>query len=422
MMITKPIASLALGALLLAMAPSTLFAQDVQLYKWPYGKNSALITTSNGALLIHQDGKPYRAYTFKPNKSKLHPSMFATDMDRDGKPEIVGVGKPTFAISGAGDPLWSKPKGCVDGFLADVANDTKLELICTTRREIKAFTHDAQFLWSISLGRSFKNCRAGDTNGDLKADIECNVGKKIVRIDGPKGKLITADSDESLIPDKANYDAVSPASTDTLAGKTTHDFNKDGTAEESLEVSGNTLALVSKSSPKKPIAVIDLKDKPLNALVMDLDGDGKLEVLAVTKKRYFVISADGKRQESYPLALKKYKRKPVADFESVYAMNFNDNKAAGAVIKGMNEKFSKCYASALKKSKFAGSGKLLLEATFDDKGKATKVSKIHSQIADKKVVKCALSVLKKAKVTGAKPKLTGKINITMTFTFRDVAK
>lgn len=421
MTITSHISSLTLGALFLLL-PSLGMAQDAKLFQWQHGKAAAMVTTANGALIIHKDGKPFRAFNFKPNKSKLHPSLIVTDIDRDGTPEIIGVGKPTFAISAKGNPLWNLAKGCKQGFLADVANDTKLEFICTSAREIKAFTHDAQFLWSASLGRSFKDCRAGDTNGDLKADVECKVGKKFARLDGTNGKLITGEGDESLIPDKSNYDMTSPQGTSDMEGKTMHDFNKDGTAEESLSVSGNTLALVSKSSPKKPIAVIDLKDKPLNAMVQDLDGDGKLEIIAITKKRYFVISADGKRQESYPLALKKYKRQPVAEFEAAYATNFKDNDAASKSIKAMKDKFSKCYLGALKKSKFAGSGKLLMEAKFNEKGKAIKASKIHSQIADKKVVKCALGVLKKAKIMGAKEGAPGNMNITMTFTFRDVAK
>lgn len=413
-------------ALALLLTSGQAMAQDAtpttQLYDWNFGKASALITTPAGALLIHEDGKPYRAFKFKPIRRKGAQTLIVADIDRDGNPNIVGIGKPSFALNEMGDPVWTMPKGCADGFLADVANDTKLELVCASSKELKVFTHDAQFLWSATIGRSLKNCIAGDTNGDLKADIECNIGgKKIARFDGINGKMITADATTSMISEPYSFDVMADAEDGILAGKVMFDFNKDGTSEEYLSVSGNTLALVSKSNPKKPI-VVDLKSAPLSALVRDLDGDGNLEVLAITKTRYFVISADGKRQESYPINPAKYKRSPVAEFESVYTTNFQDNDAAKKATKALGAKLSSCYKGALKKSEFAGSGKMLLEAIYDVKGKAKSVSKIHSEIADKKVNACVIKTLKKAKMPAAKKGLEGGLNLTLLFSFRDSAK
>lgn len=397
-------------------------APSAKLYAWNFGKASALITTPNGAMLVHQDGKPYRTFKFKPIGRKGAQTLVVADIDRDGNPNVIGVGKPSFALNELGDPSWTMPKGCDDGFLADVANDTKLEFVCMSSREIRVFTHDAQFLWSAAIGRPLKDCIAGDTNGDLKADIECVIdGKRIARFDGTNGKMITAEATESMITEPYVYDVMADAEKGNLSGKIMFDFNKDGTSEEYLSVSGTTLAMMSKSSPKKSV-VVDLKSKPLAALVRDLDGDGKPEVLALTKDRYFVMSPDGKRQESYPLSPSKYKRAPVADFTSVYTSNFQDNEAAKAVTKALGPKLSSCYKGALKKSKFAGSGKMLLEGTYDAKGNAKTISKIHSEIASKKVNACVVKVLKDAKMPASTTGLEGGLNLTLQFSFRDSEK
>lgn len=412
------IASALFGVAILG-ATTSAAAQDNQLYDWPDKTAPVVVTTPNGALYLHKDGTPYRAYSYSPNKIKGQPSMVAVNMDNNGGPELVGIGKPSFAISADGAPLWSIDKGCKQGLIANIFADEKLELMCVQGNEIKVFTHDNQFAWGLSLGRSFGTCSVGDTNGDLKADIECKIGSKIARVDGAKGQLISAEATESMIPDgNKNYESLSPVDgAASLEDKTTHDFNGDGTAEEFVQVIDTALGISSKSS-SKPLFVVELKQKPEAVLVKDLDGDKKPEVIAMTKKELFVISSNGKEVSSYSLDIKKYKRKPLAEFDSIYPNDFQDQEAAVADIKKRQADLSKCYTSALKKDDFAGSGRLLLKLEVDEKGKPIKAGSDFSEV-DKKVVQCVTTALKKGQYTPAAAGKTANINLTLRFTFRD---
>ena len=413
-------AAAALGAAALTLLPALASAQDAQLYDWPDATTPALVMTSNGVIYLHKDGQPLRAYSFAPLKIKGQPSMIAVNLDQDAGPEILGMGKPTFALSSSGAPLWTIDKGCRQVMVADIIADKKLEILCVQGNEIKALTHDNQFAWGLSLGRSFGLCAVADTNGDLKADIECKVGSKIARLDGAKGQLITADATESMIPEgTSTYDALEPVGPDSLTLKASHDFNGDGTAEEYVEIQNDTaLGVLSKSSPK-PLFVVELKQKPTQLLVKDLDGDKKPEIIVLTAKSLMVISSDGKRVEAFSLDAKKYKRKPLAEFESLYPSNFQDQDAAAQSVRALQGDLSKCYTSALQKSGFAGSGRLILKVQVDDQGKLTQTGIDFSEINDKKIDQCAVNALKKGKYAPAKAGETGSINVTIRFTFRD---
>ena len=406
----------ALATLTITFAATSASAEDPKLYNWPDSTVPAAVVSEKGVIFLHKDGKPYRAYTWRTNKGD-DPIAHVTDIDRNGSPDIVGVGTPTFAIGSNGDPIWFIKKGCKIGLVGDMAFDTKLEIMCSDKRRIKVITWDNQEAWEVDLGRSFKSCKLGDTNGDLKADVECNLSKsQIARLDGG-GELITADAEESMIQDEP-YEPYEPAGTDDMDSKQTYDFDKNGTADEYLAMEDNLFVVKSKAAPK-PLSMIELGKKPLATLVKDLDGDGNMEIVVLTDKEVLVLSPDGKRKDRFTLDAKKYKRAPVADLQSVYANHFADNEAAQKSIKELEGDLAKCYASTVKKSEFAGGGQVLLMLKADRDGKIKNINKLHSEIADKSVISCAEKTLKKAKLPASVEGNNGTINVTMYFTFRD---
>lgn len=404
-----------LGVGLLLASVSAAHAQD--LYDWPAPIAPVLITTGDGVLFLHQDGRPFRAYAYLPTKIKDQPSLIITDIDRSGKPAVIGAGKPTFALGTDGDPLWNMPKGCKQVLVADFVADTKLDIMCTDGRELKVFTHDNQFVWGLSLGRTFGTCRAGDTNGDRKADLECELGgKKLARVDGATGQLVTSDATDSMInADDPLYTPIAPIdAASSLADTKRYDLSGDGQANDSLVIDGKTVAA---RGPSGILFEVKLKDAPIAALVKDLDKDGKPELILLTKNE--VIVANAERQEASSLSAKRYKRKPVAEYESVYANGFGEgDQAARQAARAVQDKLGTCYTSSLKKSDFAGSGQLLLRINVGPEGKIGTIDRVHSEIADNKVVECAQKELAKLKV----PAPTGDaatINVTLRFTFRD---
>ncbi len=406
--------TLALGALLLStLTTSTALAKDTRLYDINDEHVAALIVSDQSVIFLHQDGEPYRVYKVA-KKTDLH----VAELDQDGRPDVIGLGKPMFAIGGNGAPMWVEKKGCKSGAIADIVADDKLDIACTDGKELKVYAYDMQFVWGLSIGKRLSKCRAGDTNGDLKAEIECSVGgKRWARFES-EGGLIDAAIEEPMIDgDKPSYDPAEIKDDAIITQKTLFDFDKNGTPEEYLAVEDNLLVIKSKALDK-PLAMTELKGTLRGAIVKDLKKDGLLDVIALTDKEFVVLSSDGKSNKSYSLKPSSYKRKPLAELQNIYANGFDDNDAAKKGITDLQEKLDSCYAGQLKKTQFAGSGQMLLEVKVDGEGKVSKINTLHSEIADKKVATCAKKHIEKA--TLPKPNAdSASINITMLYTFRD---
>lgn len=407
--------SLALG-LCAMIVPMTASAQDVALYEMPDANHPLLIASDDGLLFLHADGKVGRAYAWKALKGA--DGLIVTDMDKNGGPEVLGAGKPTFMLGSNADPTWFLDKGCAHVLVADIVGDTKLDLACVNGKEIKVYTHDLQFAWGATLSRPLNTCRAADINGDLKADIECSLkgSKGIARLDAT-GKVIEAEGKEGQIPEDApaGYTPWATAGVKMEGGSASIDLDGDG-KEDSVQHDAGKLML----STSGPVVAVDLKEAPLALYARDLGADKVMDLVAVTKKEVLIISVDGKHIERMPLAAKRYKRKPIAELRSIHANGFADNAAASESVKQVQGPLSACYASEAKKGSFTGSGQLILTVRSGAAGKVSGVDKLHSEIADAKVVKCAMDALKKLKPPApAAEGAEGTINVTMTFTFRD---
>jgi hypothetical protein len=408
--------SIVLTGLLLPAGASA----QTRVYDWADDTAPALVTARGAAVFIHKDGTPFRTYAFSPNARKGDADVVVADADGDDALEVVATGKPTFSLDTSTEPRWFMAKGCKGATLGDFMADGKLALACAKGRSISVYTHDLQFAWKLDPGRSVKSCVAGDLNNDGRDDLECAIGKgRYVHVDG-EGKLLSADVDEpSLSEGSEPFSRVTPPPAGLPSDL--HDFDGDGTAEESLAVDGTLVSVVSKASPKA-LVTIDLGAAPESALVKDLDGDGKLEVVVASSKLIAVLRPGDKKAQAFPLSPKKYKRAPVADLTNVYANNFTDDAAAQQAIRDIQPALAKCYASRARKSGLTGSGQLLMQVFVTDAGKIKQVSKLHSDIPDKKVVACVKKALGKTKPPKAAEGAEGSINITLAFSFRDFAK
>lgn len=394
--------------------PSTSFAQDI--YDWSEPELPVLITTKGALIFIGKEKMPIRVYSWKASKGKNKKSSFIVDMDGDGKPDVVGAGKPIFVLNHMSDPVAYNKKGCNQVLVADFVADEKLDIACVNGKGITVYTHDLQMAWTAKINKNIKFCRAGDVNGDLKAELECRHGKSWARFDGSNGELIAGETKTEEVTHPISV-GIDPADPDILNGKRAFDFDGDGTSEETLVVDGNAVAIRSHSK-KVGLARFTLKSAPITALVKDIDGDKKVEIIIVTKKEILIASPDGKHTKSYSLNPKKYKRTPLAKLDSVYGNGFSDDKAAQKVVTEMNKKFSSCYSGQVRKNQFAGGGKMLVEAKVNKKGKVKSVTIHHSSLADKKVGKCVRGILKKLKFPAAAED-SATMNVSLSFTFRD---
>jgi len=405
--------------LLLAVVLPAASAAAQTVYDWPSAETPVVVHDGSGVLFLGKDKTVFRAYTWRENKGDhAHPAWFL-DIDRNGKPEVVGAGKPTFGLRANGDPWWFHSGGCDQVLVSDFALDNKMDILCLDGKTINIRTYDWQLVWKVSIGRRFDWCRAGDVNGDLKSDIECkwHHSKKYTRLDGSSGEVLAAETTDEEIPNP-KYESVDPVGKDSLAGKKEYDLDGDGTAEESVIADGSAIVVKSRSH-KKALARIATKGKPVAIVVKDLDGDKKLDIVAVTPKQIVITDPLGKKTKKFSANAKSYHRKAVAKLQSVYANGFDKNdEAAQKAVHDVNDKLARCYSGEVRKNQFAGTGTVLMEVDVDEKGKVGKVHVHHSSLADDRVVKCASHVLKRAKFPKAGGN-GGAINITMQYTFRD---
>ena len=403
----------------LAAGVASTAAAQTQVYDWADSNMPALVKNDSGLIFITKDKRPHRVYRWDAdNEPKGAQTVYIVDLDKTGSFEIVGTGKPTFALQSNSDPMWALKKGCDQTILADFVADDKLDLLCNNGRTMKVYTYDGQFVWEVGLGRRIAHCRAGDYNGDLKADLDCKYrsGGKWARVEST-GDVLQKEMDGPEIDEDAiDLDEASPTGDDLLAGKTHFDLDGDGAADERITAEGKALVIGSKARDKA-IGRVELDGKAEAGLVKDLDGDGKKEIVAVTEKTIFILSHDGKKKKSYPASANKFDRVPFAKLNSVYANNFEDNAKAQKVVDGLQDKLSQCYAKQVRRNQFAGTGQLILQVNVSEKGKVSGVNKIHTDLADDSIVKCAKKVLKRGdfpKATG-----TGSINVNMKYTFLD---
>ncbi len=375
--------------LLISMGLAATALGQSKVYDWSDDTRPVLVVNDTGLIFLTSEKKPDRVYNWSnKNAGDDFDNVYLVNLDGKGGSEVVGAGKPTFVLHENGDPMWSLDKGCKQTIVADFVADDKLDVLCNGGREMKLYTNDGQFVWSVSLGRTIEHCRAGDYNGDLKADLECKYKgrNQWARIDA-EGEVLEEELSEPEISEGGvELDLAAPSDEkDVLDGK------------EGIELDGEVQA----------------------ALTKDLDGDGSSEIVAVTDKTIYVISEDGKDVQKFPASAKKYKRKPFAKLNSVYASNFSDDAKAQKTVEDLQDKLSKCYAGRVKKNQFAGTGQIILKVSVDEKAKTTGVDRVHSEISDKAVENCAKKALKSGTYPAAKEGATGTINVNMKYTFRD---
>lgn len=347
---------------LTTLTAGTAFGQSV--YEWPSKEVPVMVANDSGVLFVGKDKTVYRVYTWAQNKGAEKPGLIVTDIDRDGNPDVIGAGKPTFVVNHNADPVFTL-KGCDQVIVTDIAADEKRDLLCLSGSELSVHTHDGQMVWKAKTAR-YDYCKASDINGDLKADIECKIkgSKKYARHDGANGELLAAGTDSSEVE------------------QTTMDLFPalEGTAD------GFTLE-------------------------RDLDGDGTAEKLLIGKE----LTVDGK---NFSLNAKKYKRVPVARLESVYANGFEVDGDAQKVVEGLNAKLANCYTGQVRKNAFAGQGEVLINLKVEKSGKVSEAEITHSGLPDKGVSKCAQGVLKSGKFPAPAAE-QATVNVRMFYTFRD---
>lgn len=416
--------SVALVALLALSVPAVATAEG-SLYDWQSKDAPVMVTNDSGVFFVSSEQKVNRAYSWDRASGENKQDLYVVDLDNKGGFEVVGAGDPTFALNSSGDPFWTLEEGCDEVIVADFAADDKLDIMCNRGTAVHIFTWDRQKVWSLDPEISIDHCRGGDVNGDLKMDLECVFQRRDewIRIDS-SGKILAESSSEQEIPeDGIDLDEAQPVSKKVWTGEREYDLNGDGATEESIAADGSSIVIQSRSK-KSAVARTDLGGTVEAAMVKNIDNEGSPEIVALTSSDIVILDEKGEVVEKFPANTRSYSRKPVADFESVYARKFSDKKKATEAVRAAEEDFASCYADEVRANFPTGTGQVILKGYVGADG-LENIEMMHSAINDSDVEKCAQDVLrgldfpKPASADDEESDEQATLNVVINYTFED---
>lgn len=391
------------------------------LYDWPSEAAPVLVATSSGLIFLSEEGEPFRAYSWRRNSGDQDQAVRLIDVDGDGQPNIVGSGRPTFVLQASGEPVFNLEAGCQQVLLGRMTGARGNDVVCVRQREVRAYTGDGQFAWSVEPGRNLEFCRTGDVSGNGRDDVECKYrGRDSYLRVGNDGAILEESGERSLLEDSARtfryFGAVGEG---VWTGEERFDIDGDGQATESLHVEDGSL-VIRKSGAEEPVATIEIGGTLQAAAVKDLDGEGALTVVALSDRGLYVITEGGQEVERYGVDASRYRRVPYADLISVYARGFGESdEDARQAVRDLQDRISQCYGQRLRSNAFAGSGRQMLQVTVDGEGSVS-VQQTASQVGDRQVETCARQALEGGGYPAADED-TATINVNIMFTFRDEA-
>lgn len=410
------------SAAALCLAATAVSAQETQVYDWPSDDAPVLVQAEGGLVLIGNDGAPMRAFSWRQNDGERDSAIRLTDMDGNGSPNIVGSGTPSFVLEANGEPTFSFEQGCRQVLIASITGTRGQDLVCVKNDEVRAYTGDGQFAWSLKPGRNLDWCRAGDISGNSRDDVECKYrgrGNQFLRI-GADGSVMAQSSEEELLEEaRESITLFGAVSESVWTGQESYDLNGNGSASETLHVVDDALE-VRTSGAEEPLFRVETSGEPKAALVKDLDGEGALSIIAVTDNRIYVIKDGGEEVQDFSADARRYNRVPYADLVSVYARGFGENDSeARKGVEAIQDKISQCYGARLRSNAYAGSGRQMLQVSVSEDGSVENVTQTASQVGDRQVESCARQALEGAEYPAAAEGESGSVNVNIVFTFRD---
>ena len=394
---------------------STALAQpdNPRMFEWPNQQISVAYLDGTDAIFFDTSGEPYRALGWDSTQGNQFDDHIVIDLDKDDSPEFVGAGRPSFVLRSNTDPWWSVGEGCDQVLIGDFAADKKYDVLCNDGSALQLYTHDGQTIWSLTLGRRVDKCRAGDYNGDLKADIECKWAgsDKIVRLDS-SGEFIGKELKKHEIPKDAIELKDERSALDNLlaSGKSFH------FSTFSVKVDGKKLTL--KPDSKEAEAKTESFDSPiLSAHIFEFGKKGE-KLIAVTDNDVGIINEKGNLEGTYSTSANRYRRSPVAKIKNVYANGFKNTSKVTKAVKSLKDRFAECYEDRVRADSLAGVGQLLFQMYIDKDGSIKRINTLHSDLGGDTIESCAKNALRKGNYPGSKTG-QGSINLDLQFSFRD---
>ena len=410
-----------LGVLAATFGAGTVLAGEAQIYDWHGDEAPVLIKNSSGVILLGTDGGILRAFSWRENEdSEFDRAVRITDVSGDNSAEIVGSGVPTFVLDANGIPVFSLEEGCQQVVLADFIRGTRLDVVCVRRDQVRVYTGDGQFAWSVGTSRGIDRCRAGDLTNDTNDELECKMrgAERYLRIRADGETMTDSGETERLEGVTESHPEPEPVAEAVWTGGERFDIDGDGRAAETIQAEEGVL-MIRKDGGDEPLATIDIDGDLLAALIKDLDGEGDVSIVAITARSIYVISDGGEEVARISADASDYRRVPHAELSSVHANNFGDEQqAAQQAVEDIQDRIAQCYAARVRAHPYAGSGRQLLQVTVAEDGSVERVMQRHADVGDREVEQCARNAVEGVTFP-ATAGGQGTVSVNIMFSFRD---
>ncbi len=355
-----------------------------------------LASAPKGLVLFDSKLDVYRIYRYSPMKGRAR--VLVVDLDNDGSPEFIGVGKPSFGLDSTGNPVWDYPEGCSELGVGDLLGTPEKEVACIHGRTLSVLAYDGTVLWEAVIrgGKMTGLAVAMLDTDDGKDDLEFLVGKKIWRYKGD-GTVLGENFEERKAQPRDEWAEQAEAMKAVMSGQETFDLDGDGTAEESIVVDGAKLVIKSKGKDKPMGEYTFPAGKILSAAVGQLTDDGKPVVALGGDGMVAFVGPDGKAIREVRIDFRKARRKPKVEYVGVNAMGFADRKGPIGLFDEHLPQIAACYAKRHKAYALTRQGKTLFKFDIGPKGKVKGHEIAYSTLNDPKVNGCIVKVVKRWK-------------------------
>ncbi len=376
----------ALGVSLAWAGPNTVD----RVYALDTGRERMAMASAPGGLVLF-DAKldVYRIYRYAPLGKGDITRVRVIDLDEDGGPEIIGIGKPSFGLDAGGNPVWDYPEGCSELGVGDLLDTPEKEVVCVHGRTLTALSYNGSMMWEVDLrGAKMTGLGVGmlDTD-DGKEDVEVQVGKQIWRYKGDGSQLGTEFEERRTVPqdDWAEQAAEIKA---TLAGERSFDLDHDGTAEETLKAEGAKLSILSKGKAE-PLGQYTLPTGPiLSVAVGALGEEGKPVIVVGGEGIVAFLAGNGAVLKEQRVDFRKADRSPKVEFVGVNAVGFEDREAAAGRVQSILDKAGECYAKRHRAYALTRQGKTMFKFDVNAKGKVSGSEILYTTLSDGQVDAC----------------------------------
>lgn len=365
-----------------------------QLYAIDTGKARLVLASSPAGMVIFNDAlEVYRIYRYGLLGKKPTARLMVVDLDGDGRPEIIGIGKPTFGLDATGNPLWDFPDGCSELAVGDLLGTPEKEVACIHGKSLTVLACDGSPSWEVQLSSTGMSGLAAGLLGttDGKDGLEFNVGKEILRFKGDGTPLGNEFTERATTPvDLLELQRAESAG--LLDGSTQLDLDGDGVAEDSLLAEGSKLSLRFKG--KQEPVVYELPGGRILAVAVG-EGFGDTPLIVVGGEgRVAFLGADGKVKKETAIDLLRASRSPKVEVVGVNAVGFELRENVGKTFDASREQVAACYEKRHKAYGLTRQGKTMFKFDVSDKGKVTAFETLYTTLNDSEVNGCIGRIVK----------------------------